>query len=172
MAQPLCDDVSDAARATSAPTALPDHPGVAGLRVVPEQVRLRTEQRASRGVRSGAVLVADDDEYVLRTILRVLDHTRARVVSATTAAEALRRLDQEPTVAIVDLGLPDMSGYDLAVRLREASPDLRLLVLTGQLPDRRRLAAARVDHVVTKPFRIAQLREAVLELLDAEPATG
>lgn len=170
VAQPLRDDESGAARATSPTATLPDPPGVAGLRAVPDQGRLRAERRVPRETRSGTVLVVDDDEYVLYTILRLLDRTRVRVLSATTAADALRRLEQEPGIAIVDLGLPDMSGYDLAVRLRDAAPDLHLLVLTGQLPDRRRLAAARVDRVFTKPFRIAQLREAVVELLEAEPA--
>jgi len=85
------------------------------------------------------------------------------------AAIALRTLLQaHPVLAIVDIGLPGMDGYQIAAALR-AEPALaamRLLALTGygQPADRERALAAGFDRHYVKPLRPDQL-EAVLEEL-------
>jgi CheY-like chemotaxis protein len=123
-----------------------------------------------------AVPVADDstpsDEQrsdVCHRILVVDDH----VGSATTLATLLRMLGHDveiahnghdaldqagrfcPRVAILDIGLPDMNGYELAARLRQLAEtkDSTLVALTGygQEEDRRRSAEAGFHHHVIKP---------------------
>jgi CheY-like chemotaxis protein len=66
-----------------------------------------------------------------------------------------------PEVAVLDLGLPGMNGYELAGRLR-AEPfgrDMILVALTGygQDDDRRRTREAGFDHHLTKPANLDQL---------------
>ena len=115
------------------------------------------------------VLVVDDDAYVLRMLEQVLPRRRLRLLGAAGAVAALAVAARErPAVAIVDVGLPDLDGYELAIQLRErlAPQPLRILLLTDQLPDRARLEAARPDRVIAKPFRLAALRETVLALAE------
>ena len=61
---------------------------------------------------------------------------------------------------LVDIGLPDVSGYDVARRLRERlGPELRLVALTGygQPDDRRRCAEAGFDAHLLKPLAAAEI---------------
>jgi len=61
--------------------------------------------------------------------------------------------DFEPDVAVLDIGMPGMTGYDVATRLRASAPSLLLLALSGlgQETDRARAAEAGFHHHFTKP---------------------
>jgi DNA-binding response OmpR family regulator len=65
----------------------------------------------------------------------------------------------EPEIALLDIGLPDLSGYELGRRLREKFPALRLLAVSGwgQEEDRRRSAAAGFEHHLVKPVEFEEL---------------
>ncbi|HEX7687242.1 MAG TPA: response regulator, partial [Burkholderiaceae bacterium] len=78
-----------------------------------------------------------------------------------------------PDVAILDIGLPDLDGYALAGRLRDAPWRGRLVALTGygQAADRERALAAGFDLHVTKPADPAALLDAVDGFL-REPGAG
>jgi CheY-like chemotaxis protein len=66
-----------------------------------------------------------------------------------------------PTVALLDIGLPGMDGYELARQLRKDPPSspLTLIALTGygQEDDRRRTSDAGFDHHLTKPANLQAL---------------
>lgn len=92
------------------------------------------------------LLIVDSHEIARTGTRAVLNQTgRIRVVgeAATMAAaiEAGRRLT--PDVALVELRLPDESGIDACRRMRDASPDTRLLVLTHSADDRSIVSALR-----------------------------
>jgi len=116
-----------------------------------------------------SILLVDDDEYVRRAVRSILRRVGGRIVEAGTAGEALRLAgEQPPAIAIVDVGLPDDDGYHLAALLREqAGGAIRIIILTGQLPDEDALRAAAVDALVAKPFRLQELRETVQAQLAA-----
>ena len=77
--------------------------------------------------------------------------------AALAAVEALR-----PDVVLLDIGMPGMSGYEVARRLRErpGGAALRLVALTGwgAEDDRRRTREAGFDHHLVKPVAPAELR--------------
>lgn len=78
------------------------------------------------------VLVVDDDPTFAELLRELLTERGYEVTVARDAADALVRLDDAPCpVALVDLFMPDMSGMDLADRLREKSPDTQVVILTG-----------------------------------------
>lgn len=119
------------------------------------------------------ILIVDDDEYILGTLHQILRRIRARILEAGTASEALVvAASDPPAVAVVDVGLPDLDGYALAIRLREllAPRQVGIVILTGQLPDQARLAEIGDHRVMTKPFRLRDLRETILDLLEPELA--
>jgi CheY-like chemotaxis protein len=84
------------------------------------------------------ILVVDDDDYVHGTLSAALRQLKPNLIHARTAADGLAlATEHRPAIAIVDLGLPDASGYELTRRLR-ATPGLealRIVILTGYEPD-------------------------------------
>jgi CheY-like chemotaxis protein len=79
----------------------------------------------------------------------------------------------DPEIAVLDLGLPVMDGYELAERLlaSTATPKIRLIALTGygQAEDRARTRAAGFDAHLVKPVNVEEL-EAALNRVAGEPA--
>lgn len=75
-------------------------------------------------------------------------------------------LEDPPPVAILDIGLPDLDGYEIARRWRQSSNgSSRLIALTGygRPEDRRRALEAGFDLHLVKPIRPADLRKILLE---------
>lgn len=116
------------------------------------------------------VLVVEDDQ-ALRELLHDLLSIRHRVVACRDASEALQSLvDGLPDLLVVDQGLPDGTGLDLAVQIRgRAGTPIPLLLVTGAttLESLDRLENMRI---LTKPFRGSELLARSEEMLRA--ATG
>ncbi|HEX4377581.1 MAG TPA: ATP-binding protein, partial [Steroidobacteraceae bacterium] len=135
----------DARDRTSAPDAA----------IVPDAA---TATAASPGRR---ILLVDDNEDSVQALCAVLELNRHQVHCASSGVDALRiAVEQSPEIAILDIGMPDMDGYELARRLRgQVAGGLVLIALTGwsQPNDRRRALDAGFDHHLTKPVDFDQL---------------
>ena len=107
------------------------------------------------------ILLVDDNEDSVHALCAVLELNRHQVVCASSGVDALRlAAEQSPEVAILDIGMPDMDGYELARRLRtQVAGGLVLIALTGwsQPNDRRRALDAGFDHYLAKPVDFDQL---------------
>jgi DNA-binding response OmpR family regulator len=68
-------------------------------------------------------------------------------------------------LALIDLGLPGMSGWDVAARLRAGRPELPLVLITGwgDRLDPTELARSGIREVIAKPFRTDQVLRVVAE---------
>jgi two-component system, OmpR family, KDP operon response regulator KdpE len=105
------------------------------------------------------VLVVDDEPPIrrfLRTSLTAVGH---RVVVAENAAEALATMTAEkPDVIILDLGLPDRSGFEVITEIRKASP-VPIIVLSARNDERSKVEALDIgaDDYIGKPFGMAEL---------------
>lgn len=116
------------------------------------------------------VLVIEDSPSVRRLIevcLRVLDVDVASAVDGITGLEQIN--ETQPTVVVLDIGLPGLDGWEVLSRLR-ANPDsaeVKVLVLTAhaqpEMADR--AAQGGADAFMTKPFRPIDLRIQVEKLL-------
>ncbi|HET9158686.1 MAG TPA: response regulator, partial [Myxococcaceae bacterium] len=85
---------------------------------------------------------------------------------AHDAAGALRlAVGQQPEVALLDIGLPGMDGYELARQLRAVAPDVFLVAATGygQEADRRAARDAGFDRHLVKPLGVDELEALVHE---------
>jgi CheY-like chemotaxis protein len=107
------------------------------------------------------VLVVDDDAdclFVIATLLRLTGH---EVHSARNGWEALQVAQRvRPDVVLLDLGLPGMSGYELAGLMKKhAAPPPFLIALTGQVREeaRRRCRDAGIDLHLLKPVEADHL---------------
>ncbi|HXH81407.1 MAG TPA: response regulator, partial [Candidatus Tectomicrobia bacterium] len=107
----------------------------------------------------------DDGREMLVTTLRMYGH---EVAAAATGGDAIALASGEaPQVVLVDIGLPDVDGYEVARRLREKfGPALRLVALTGygQPRDRARSQEAGFDAHLVKPVDPPKLAEALQRL--------
>ncbi|MGE3772291.1 MAG: PAS domain-containing protein, partial [Gammaproteobacteria bacterium] len=116
------------------------------------------------------VLVADDNRDAADTLAMVLEGFGHRVWVAYSGGEAIAtaRL-QQPAVVILDIGMPDLTGYEVASALRAepAGRGMLLLAITGwgQDVDRRRALDAGFDRHLTKPVDAQQVQQAIEEHL-------
>ena len=121
-------------------------------------------QAAAVAETSRRILVVDDSIDAmdsLRTVLEMHGHCVRCANSAEAALEVARSF--RPEVAVLDIGLPGMDGFELARRLRRspANADIVLIALTGygQAQDRARTRAAGFHHHLTKPADLGALVE-------------
>lgn len=99
------------------------------------------------------MLVVEDDPVYAEFITMVLRGAGHEVTHATTGAQARELVkDQTPDAVVLDLGLPDESGYDLARSLRDLLPDAVVILLTADLfPQLDRAESVGIDIVLSKP---------------------
>ena len=64
------------------------------------------------------ILTVDDNPAHNYALVRVLQHAHANVLTATTGEEALRLAAQKPALIVLDVNLPDISGFEVCRRLR------------------------------------------------------
>jgi signal transduction histidine kinase/CheY-like chemotaxis protein len=120
----------------------------------------------------GVVLVVDDNDDAAQLIGDALRIHGFNVVVATHPHAALVLADKHsPVIALIDLGLPDMDGYELANRLRSADGKMHCIAITGfgHASDRERTTAAGfVSHLV-KPIKMPALIPLLEQLLSQLP---
>ncbi|THD02043.1 hypothetical protein B1810_16245 [Panacagrimonas perspica] len=114
------------------------------------------------------VMVVDDNEDAARIVSMLVESLGHVVRAASTGADALNLAEHfRPEVAILDIGMPGMSGYELARRCRQTvwGRHARLVALTGwgQEADRQKSFEAGFDHHLVKPAGSAALRKILLE---------
>jgi DNA-binding response OmpR family regulator len=101
------------------------------------------------------VLVVDDNQDAADSLAMLLGVRGEDVRIAYDGAKALEvERDFKPDVVLLDIGLPAVSGYDVAERIREKRGDKVLIVAItgwGQEKDLRRAEDAGIDHHFTKP---------------------
>ena len=135
--------------------SLPE-PASAPVPVVPEVMALKPARRN--------VLVVDDNQdaaEMLGIALRASAHTTREAFDGPGALKILESFAAD--VALLDLGLPAMDGYELAARIASAYPSVTLIALTGygQESDRQRTRAAGFHGHLVKPIDIALVLRAI-----------
>ncbi|MBD3647892.1 MAG: response regulator [Pseudomonadales bacterium] len=118
------------------------------------------------------ILVVEDDEGVLRLVVRMLERAGFKVSSAKGGEDALKIIregKQEIDLLLTDIVMAQMSGTELAMHVREAAPDVRVLFMSGYADDMVSFTHDMIDHpdILTKPFTASRLTRKVRETLDA-----
>ncbi|WP_244817390.1 hybrid sensor histidine kinase/response regulator [Caballeronia sp. Lep1P3] len=139
---------------------LPIAPQTSAMPTLPPPAPLLPE---GHGVR---VLLVDDNEDGLLSMEAFLLEVGFDVAAASNAAAALKvAAEFSPAFAVLDIGLPDMDGYQLAEALRRQQSEnpVRLFALTGygQADDRRRSSDAGFERHFVKPVPLMELVDAL-----------
>lgn len=116
-------------------------------------------------------MLIDDDVLVRSAIRHILEREGHEVVEEPDGKTALRHYAGDPTdLVISDVFMPDMSGIEFLVRVREAFPESKIIIMSGGGPLRKEsvlfnASELGADRVMEKPFDIEELITAVRELL-------
>ena len=132
------------------------------------------------------VLIVDSDENLLALDRLALSKNGFEVETATSASEALGMMgDRLPDLVVLDVVLPDLSGWELLRRVRVSSDEVAVMLLTGRDSDVDKVRGLDLgaDDYLTKPFSLQEFEARVRALLrrtrrspgsnvpaDAEPA--
>jgi CheY-like chemotaxis protein len=117
------------------------------------------------------ILVVDDNEDAADMLAGFLEEMGHTTRIARDGPEALKMVAEfAPDLALLDIGLPVMDGYELARRLREGAQRIGLVAVTGygQKNDRQRSQAAGFDAHLVKPVSVERLASLIQELTEGQ----
>ncbi len=123
--------------------------------------------------RQARVLVVDDEGDVRALLCEAFAAAGHTIIEAKSGTEALARLqDEKIDLVICDLGLPEISGVQVARWVKENLPATSLILATGwaDMITPEDHAQGRIDAVIKKPFAITQVLECATELLNKSHA--
>ena len=112
---------------------------------------------------SKMILVVDDEDLVLSTLVNVFERAGYEVESARSGHEVLDVLKKKDIqVCFVDLKMPDMDGLELCRRIKELNPKAHVHALTGHATDYdiAKCREAGFDDYFLKPFKVETIRNA------------
>jgi len=118
------------------------------------------------------ILVAEDDMAVRSFVCRALVHRGHEVVGAEDGLRALEALEEGCFDALLsDIVMPAMDGIALALKVARDYPDMPVLMMTGYSAERQRAHNLEelVFTVISKPFTLLQICDAVDSMLESRP---
>lgn len=121
------------------------------------------------------ILLTEDDRTIVMGLLYALKQEGFEVCAAYTRAQAEALLRERPfDLALLDLSLPDGSGYDLCRLIRETRPSARVIFLTACDEETSVVMGLDMgaDDYVTKPFRLRELLSRIRTVLRRGGGTG
>jgi CheY-like chemotaxis protein len=155
-----------------------------GQKMAPGQAQLDVDQSQGRvSLRGRRILVADADESVRSAAHNLLERYGCVVETAHDGAEAIymvrnMALEGNYDVIIVDIRLPDMTGYELLLKLQEIIDPVPLVLMTGFGYDpghsivKARQARLPLYGELCKPFRLDQLLDTVERIVRPREQDG
>jgi len=148
--------------------AISTQQGAQSETLTPEMKETKTE------VQERKILLVDDNVVLANGLRKLLEYKGYEVQLAHTGLEALVALDtHKPDVIFLDIGLPDMDGYEIAREIKERKIETVIIALTGygQEKDRTMAKEAGFDYHLVKPVGIDDI-ELILKEAFAEKETS
>lgn len=130
---------------------------------------IRLIETARQSAQTSRVLVVEDNMDVADMLVMMLQMFGHEVQAAYSGQTALNMaVEYQPDFVLLDIGLPDMDGYEVARRLRQQpqTKEVKLIAMTGygQDSDRERSQEAGFDHHLVKPVAPQRLQELLARL--------
>ncbi|MCI0532115.1 MAG: response regulator, partial [candidate division Zixibacteria bacterium] len=120
--------------------------------------------RKPASVRALRILSIDDQKMILDLLESMLATLGHETEVASNGIDGLEKFRQNSfDVVITDLGMPDISGFEIASQVKKIKPDMPVILITGWGSnfDEAQLKQAGVDYLLAKPFRLEQLQEVI-----------
>ena len=122
----------------------------------------------------GLVLIIDDEPQIQKLLGVILRHAGYEVALAATGEDGLAQIvNKKPKAVLLDMGLPDMEGYDVLLRIREIS-DLPVIMVSvrGQEEIKVKCLENGADDYITKPFSALELTARLSAVLRQKTAAS
>lgn len=117
------------------------------------------------------ILLVEDDADLRNTIARGLQAVGYMVFQAGSFREAIDKMTIKPNLMILDINLPDATGWNVADWLESVTSDVPIIVISGFMPDEKRLQQFKPKAFLPKPFAIEELLDLVQQYAPAGAAT-
>ena len=122
----------------------------------------------------GIVLVIDDEPQIQKMLGVILTHAGYEVSSAFSGEKGLAEIVyKKPQAVLLDMGLPDMEGFDILLRIREFSDVAVIMVsVRGQEEIKVKCLEGGADDYITKPFSASELTARLSAVLRRKTTPG
>ena len=122
------------------------------------------------------LLIIDDDAHLRESLAEVLELDGFECHQAGAAKEGLAAAAKiAPEVVIMDIQLPDSSGFQICQELRKRSKTVILIMMTGRFlssEEKKQGFELGADEYITKPFDLAELSARIKQLLSRNASRG
>lgn len=118
-------------------------------------------------VETARILIVDDDENIRKVLTAILEDEGYSVESVDTAKKAIERSKRKfYNLALIDIRLPDMEGIELLTRMKDTTPKMRKIIITGYPTLQNAIEAVNrgAEAYILKPFDM----EKVLKTIEDE----
>src|SRR5215210_3522051 len=107
------------------------------------------------------ILLVEDDEQLRSIITRNLRAAGYMVFEAGSFRQALDRMSVKPNLIILDINLPDATGWDVVTWLEQQTSPVPIIVTSGLTPDAKKIEHFEPKAFLAKPFAIEELLDLV-----------
>ena len=114
------------------------------------------------------ILIVDDDDSIRKVLEAILEDKGYAVDSVGTARKAIEIMKKKfYNVGLIDIRLPDMEGTELLSRIRDTTPKMRKIIITGFPTLQNAIDAVnrRADAYIMKPFNVEKVLETIEDQL-------
>jgi len=114
------------------------------------------------------ILIVDDDENIRKVLTTILEEEGYLVDSVETAKKAIEKTRKNfYNIALIDIRLPDMEGIELLTKMRDTTPKMRKVIITGYPTLQNAIEAVNrgADAYIVKPFDMDKVLATIREQL-------
>lgn len=114
------------------------------------------------------ILVVNDEEEICKMLIRFLSSEKARVKFVLTGEKAVELVKKEYfDVVFLDIGLPDISGMEVLDKIKEVSPETKVIMMTGKIVTNdliKKVKKKGASKCIQKPFKIEGIEKILIKL--------
>ena len=117
------------------------------------------------------ILVVDDDENILKVVAAILKDKGYTVETASSGNEAIKKTQKAHyDLMLIDIRLPDMEGTELLTKVKETTPKIRKVIVTGYPTLHNAVTAVNkgADAYIMKPFEVEKMLDTIKEQLEKQ----
>jgi DNA-binding NtrC family response regulator len=117
------------------------------------------------------ILIVDDDENIRKVLVAILEDEGYSVESVGTANEAIERTKRNYyNIALIDIRLPDMEGIELLTKIKDTTPKIRKVIITGYPTLQNAVDAVNrgASAYILKPFDVGRVLKTLKEQLQKQ----
>jgi DNA-binding NtrC family response regulator len=114
------------------------------------------------------ILIIDDDENIRKVLATILEEEGYDIDTAETAKKAIEKTKKKfYNLALIDIRLPDMEGIELLTKMRETTPRMRKIIITGYPTIQNTMEALNrgADAYILKPFDVEKALDTIKDQL-------